>query len=201
MKTNHRHYILFLFALCAAAASVGVYFILYKTILTQAAQSFQISAELSQESDKKKHEQDLASVYAKSVEDRGKIDSSIVSQAKIVTFIEAVESIESQAGVKLELSNLRTDEAVTDKNPISHLSAHVDVDGSWSNIMRTLLLLQNMPFAAAIDSVKINRTTDLSSVASSPTSSVSGKKGASAPVSSKSPSWNLSADIKVLTAK
>ena len=190
MKTNHRHYILILFAILATALAVGVYVILYKTILTQAAQSFQISYELSQENEKKQHEQDLASIFAKSADDRERNDHSLISQAKIVSFIEMVESIEKQANVKLELSNLHNDDVITDKNPITYLYAHVDAEGTWTNVMRTLLLLENLPYASIVDDVKILRITELSS-----TSVSSSKKAPPAPT------WGLSVNLRVLTSK
>lgn len=172
MKINSRHYILIIFALASMVVSIYGYFFVYKETVKQAENYIHTSKELEDEDNKERGEKELIRIYDSSKESRTKLMSFLVNENKVVDFIETVEGVGDDSGTKIELSAINKD---TEK-----IKARVDAKGSWTGIMRALVLLENLPFSATIRNVRIDTLNDLG-------------KGAHA--------WNLSLEIEVLTIK
>ncbi len=189
MKINHRHYILLIVAFIVFLISAASYLLLYREVVSQARQSSQILAEVTLESNKKLHERELTATYADTLSDRTRVTSFVVSEDKIVPFIESIEKIGTDSGTDLEISAIGTEKSTTQDAGFGHIAAHIDVKGSWTNVMRALLLIENMPYSAVINNVRL--------VASDAIQTVEVKKG----TSQKIRQWGLSLDIRILTSK
>lgn len=189
MNINHRHYILLIVAFLVFLVSAASYVLLYRAVVSQARQSSQILAEVTLESNKKLHEQELTATYADTLNDRTRVTSFVVSEEKIVPFIESIEKIGTDSGTDLEISAIGTEKTSAQDGGFGHIAAHIDVKGSWTNIMRALLLIENMPYSAVINNVRF--------VASDSVETVQVKKG----TPQKIRQWGLSLDIRILTSK
>lgn len=194
MYTNHRHYILLIFALGAITLTIFGYSFLHRLILAQARDSAQILREVNLIDEKKQRDQDVTSIYTKSAEDRLKLNSYLVPQDKIVNLIEEVEDFGITTNTELELSAITNEDAgVVGGVPFGHFKAHVDGQGTWANILRALILLENMPYSVTLNNIRI----------------ISGAESSSAnlPIKGavqKAPAvreWRLTLDLQVLTLK
>jgi outer membrane murein-binding lipoprotein Lpp len=185
MYTNHRHYILLIFAIAAFALSGCVYIFLRQKIQGMAVEAALQSAEIDRLDEKKQHERDVASAYAKFAMDRELINSSVVSQENIVKLIEEIEAIGTLAGIDLELSAIRNGEFTTNRGlSLGHFEAHASGKGSWAQVMHTLALVENMKYSISINNLRLFEASDV----------VAGKETGRRV-------WKLEFDMKILTTK
>lgn len=182
MYTNHRHYILLLLAIGAVTLSGIGYAVLYHAITSQSIKAHDALKTIALADERKKLEEDTASLYAKTKDERSDLGNLIISQEKIVDFIKSVEKIGDDVNVQLELSAI-TNEPISAEDIFSYFKGHIEAHGSWANIMRTLILVENMPYAISLYNVKLAQSAESSST--------------------KLPTkvWDLSFDIRVLMTK
>jgi len=186
MKINHRHYILVIFAIATFAISLSGYIFLYKKVKAQAQHSSEARVEVLLGNQKKLQERELTTLYADTQEDRSRVDKYVVSEDKIVNFIETIEKIGSDSLADVEMSSINVEKANSkDKKNNGYINAHLNVRGSWSSVMRALILIENLPYNVDIGHINLvySGASDID------------KNNA------KVNEWTLSLDIKVLTAK
>lgn len=200
MKIGHKHYILLIMSILAFIVSVTAYFIMYKNIVKQGSVTSKAHAELQYQNEMKKHEEDLVQLYNNSEKDRQNINSIIISEDKIVDFIEAVENIGKQSGVEITISSINKenkdskDAKLKNFNIGNTITARVDAKGSFASIMKSLVLLENMPYQVYLNNILI--TTDA-------TDSV-GNGDINVPIKKKTSTnnkWSLSLQVKALSTK
>lgn len=188
MNVNSKHYILLLFSFAALAISGAGYVLLYKAVVSEARESSQAIAEVALENTKRLREQELTATYADTLSDRTRLASFVISEAEIVDFIEAVEGVGADSGAQVEISAIgKGDIAKTEKVSFGHIAAHLEIQGSWINVMRALILVENMPYSISMNNFNLVAMGDLAA--------------ASAPVKGAAPKvrqWKMSFDIKVL---
>lgn len=195
MYTNHRHYILLIFALAALVLSVLGFSLLRGNIISQAIESAQAIKDAALIDDQKQHAEEIARKYEKSADDRTKLGSYIVTEDKIVNLIEEIEDIGIRSGAPLELSGITTEPGTASKGvTFNTLKARVAGKGSWSSLMQALILLENMPYALSLNNVRLEVSGE-SSVAELPI------KNSKTKPATKQTLWHLTLDIKVLTTK
>src|SRR5690349_18424475 len=146
MKINSRHYVLVIFAISAAVVSILGYIFMYRTIITQAKSSSKFLADINAESEKRQHEDELTKIYNNTVEDRTKIAQFFIHEDKIVDFIEKIEQIGRDSATDIDISSINTEN--------STVSAHIKAGGSWENIMRALIMIENLPYSISINNVR-----------------------------------------------
>jgi hypothetical protein len=177
MYTNHRHYILLIFAIITLAVTIFGFIFLRKDIYSRAVASIEIAREVNQIDEKNKREMDIANIYDKSSGQRNLLASFLISKEQIVDLIESIEQIGTDTSTNLELSGIVNQELSKD-NKVSTFQAHVEVLGSWGNVMRALILTENIPYGVSLNNIRLIKSGE-----------------------SKSPEWKLSLDVRVLTGK
>ncbi len=181
MKTNHRHYILILFAVACLVVSIFVYLFVYKKTIGIAQNYSKLTNEMNSEDGRKRYEEELVKVYDNTEGSRQKIYSIIANEDKIVSFIETVEKIGDYTNTDFELSSISNDKG--------NIKAKVKVEGNWANIMRALSLIENLPISSKISNIALSTSQGLESDL---------LKSKSSNVSSK---WKLNLDIEAITIK
>lgn len=176
MHTNHRHHILLILAFFAIIGSVCAYVVLHNVIKSQSIRAHDGLHELTVTDEKKKREADTASLYAKTTLEREYLTRVVLPKENIIDFIQLLEQTAIDVGVELELSGV-TDESVISPDKIGYFKGHIEINGAWSNVMRALIMIENIPYSVAISDVRLNNGSD-----------------------QKLP-WSLSLDLKVLTTK
>ncbi len=152
MKIDSRHYILVIFALCAFVFSAIGYFFMYRTIVSQAQSSSKVITEINAENGRKQQESDLTKIYYDTITDRTRISSFFIHEDKVVDFIQKMEKIGTDSGTELDLSSISSDGG--------YVKAHVSDRGSWSNLMRALVLIENLPYSLTISNVRLDSSGD-----------------------------------------
>lgn len=153
MYTNHKHYILLISALISVCVTGIAYCLLYRSIISQASRAAQITAESALEGEKKRRAQDIASIYAKYGTERSRIENLLLSQEKIVDFIESLEKIGTTTDARIEITGIATEG--------EYLKLHVGVTGAWSAVVRTLALIENMQYALSLNDVRLRASTQV----------------------------------------
>ena len=188
IKLNYSHFILIIFAIAALVLSATGYVVLYRLVVSKAEGSSQALALVAVENERQLHEQEIMTAYTDSTNDRSRLSSFILSSADIVSFIEAVEKIGTDSGTVLDMTAIDQQPAVIDAGSFGYVTAHIDISGSWPNVMRALTLIENMPYSITLSN--LNLATTASRVI------IQDKK-----LPKLGQQWDLTVDIKVLTTK
>lgn len=188
MKINYKHYILICFALCSVLIAVIGYWFVYRNIIKQAETYSSGLENISLENEKKQHINEVAKVYIDTLEDRNKLSNYLLNDDKIVGLIEAIESIGVNSSSVVSISGINNEDlSSAEKGTFGHLKARIDAKGSWTNIMRTLIMIENLPYSLSINNLTLSFE----------------KNASSDPKikSVKNDSWSMSFNITVLTIK
>lgn len=161
---------------------------MYRTIVIQAKNSSKVINEISTENEKRQYENELTKVFNDTKDQRSKLSSFFIYEDKIVDFIEKVEGIGLDSNTILTLSSINADDLSSAKSgSTGFVKAHITANGSWSSIMRALILIENLPYSLSLNNIRI----DSSASADIPVGKEEAKKG----------KWNLSLDLKVIMMK
>lgn len=158
MYANHRHFILLTLAFITFVVTTLGYAYVRSRIYTQAMNADQLAKENAVMEERNKHELEVTKVYDKLSDENASLTKHLVTQEKVVEFIEALEAMGSIASSTVELTAITPEEIIkTNKieNNYSHLKAHLEAAGQWSNLMRTLTLLENSPYSIVYDNIKL----------------------------------------------
>lgn len=169
MKANHRHYILLIVSILAAIAATVGYTALYYTITYHGKESSEVMSKQAIVNEKRQNVQLVSSLYEKTADERVRIAAHIVSQDKVVDFIETVEKIGTTTSSALVISAIDITEG--------DFKARVELEGRWENLMRSLVLLENIPYTVSLNNIRIRKEVGIG-------------EGA------KSGMWKMSLDIK-----
>ncbi len=180
MKNNSKHITLLLFGIISIVAAGFGYWYLHLAVITQAETYSLALKDAETYNENKKNEQNLQKIYNQSIADRAKISSYVVSEDKIIDFIESIENIGKITNTTVSLSAIDSkamDELA--KGASGHIKAKVTVTGSWTGVMTALSLLENLPFSLSLENSRVFKDSELG----------------------KNASWNLLTDINVLSIK
>lgn len=75
--------------------------------------------------------------------DLSKVDNLIVSQKKVVAFIEMIEGLGGEIGLKTHTLSVNTDEAT--------VRIALETDGLWARSMDFIQTLENLPYKVILD--------------------------------------------------
>ena len=193
MKINYKYFILITVALLSFSVSIYGYYSFYKNIVNKAKESYQARAEVVFEDERRKKEKDLSLLYADTLSSRSRLSSFIVSVDKITEFIEAIEKIGPNSSTDVSLSSINVpDFSLDTKSSMAYTTLHLEVRGTWSNIIRALTIVENMPYVLSLKHMRLS-TSEVSQTGKAPL----GLKVKSA----VGREWLLFLDLSVLTSK
>jgi hypothetical protein len=155
MKNIHAHAILSLIGVIAFAATVILYIYTQYSIHAAVRRAVAGRSGILIEQGEINQKKSLAEIYSATLENRGKISDLFISANDAVSFIESVENLGLRAGSAASLSAVSTDEAA---GPFTKIKAHLEASGSWSEIMKTLLLAETLPFQASLSNARLNES-------------------------------------------
>lgn len=183
-----------MFALAAFALSILGYVFLRAAVISRAIESSQALKDAAVIDGQKQRAQEVETSYEKSVEDRAKLASYIVTEEKIIGLIEEIEKIGIDTGTSLDLSGITTDTGKAQNGVfLGNVSFHVEVRGPWKSILGALILLENIQHAANLSNVRIEETGETVSAAELPV------KAGTTKATTQEKQWRLALDIKTLT--
>lgn len=180
MKNNSKHLTLVIFGIISIFAAAFGYWYLHLAVITQAETYSLALKDAETYNENKKNEQSLQKIYNQSIADRAKINSYIVTEDKIIDFIESIENIGKITNTTVSLSAINSKEMdELSKGASGHIQAKVEIIGSWTGVMTALSLLENLPFSLSLQNSHLFKDSG----------------------TGKTPTWNLLTDVRVLSIK
>jgi len=181
-KSSSLHLLMLFTALIVLIASAGLYtYLYYETgVLTERDVTARgvVAAEQADQVEGK----DLQVLYDSTAADRARLPGLFVPADDAVVFIQSIESISAQSGATVSILSIsKNSNAAAPAGTIGTITAHISVNGSWTNVMRTLTLFETLPYRSAVNHITMTVST------------LSGGKGGGGPT------WQLSFDIAAST--
>jgi hypothetical protein len=155
MKTHH-HTLLLTLVISVTLLVVAVYGYMYWAMKVSADRVRAARDIVALERAGQEHEEELRALYETTRLDRVKLQTYFVPADGVVDFIETLESLGPQAGSKVTLSAI--DAELPEKEIFGNARARIDVSGSWSAVMKTLTLAENLPYPIYISNVRMDLT-------------------------------------------
>ena len=180
MKINHRHITLFIISIVTIAVTVFGYIFIYKQTIRQADHYVTSNSELVAENKRKQNEQELIKVYNSTKDTRLTLTKLFVREDKIVDFIEMIEKVSTDSGSNTELVSIT--------NSDGKVKAKINSKGTWSHVMKSLVLIENLPISMSLSNVTLNTVSSVENAED--------KKGIK-----KAQNWELSLDVEAVTIK
>ncbi|MEI8327534.1 MAG: hypothetical protein WCG02_00145 [Candidatus Taylorbacteria bacterium] len=156
MKHTH-HHLLISFAIMSTMIAALVFFYMKYTVNSMTDEIVTAMNEEATLQSSDSLESRLQQLQNTSAKDWERIYSVFVPSDNAVPFIEAVESLGKNTGSTVTIvsvDNTKPDNGSLAAN--GYINAKVSVRGSWSAVLATLELAENMPYKATVDGVNLN---------------------------------------------
>ncbi len=141
-------------------------------------------------------QQSLQDILANTKDDRDKIGAIVLSDDKVVNFIEAVEALGDVTHTHVTTSSVNVNEGGAANTGL--LTMQVTVGGAWQNIMQFTSLIENMPYKISINAMDV-KVGNANADTSVDTTTTKDKKPAV--VVRSAPQWQANLTINVVKNK
>ncbi len=109
------------------------------------------------DSTKRERDQRLAATYRSMSAEWARLPALFIPADDTVAFIEAVEGLGDISGASVAISAIGADDlAGAPAGTVGSIRAHADVRGTWSSVMKTLILAEHMPYHDTIAKVSLD---------------------------------------------
>jgi hypothetical protein len=194
MNNKHGHIFLLIFAFSVAVFVTGLYFYMYRSIGSLMAKTSTLRSAAAAGAVNKERERSFLEAYEATASKWQKLPDFFVSADRPVDFIEAIEALGGQSGAKVSLVSIDASEPnITAVGTKGTIRAHVSAQGSWQEVMRTLALVETLPYQ-----ISINNYRAVLGGTSGAEMAVVNNKEANIKKESKR-NWNLTFDLEAVT--
>lgn len=172
--------------------TLGGYYFLFSIIESKNKNTFLLSQEIDTYAQNESMRRQNNKVTEEEKDKIEKIDTYFVHKNEVVPFIETVEDAGKKTGVVVTIGTVSATEDST-------FTLRLDAHGSWSDVNRFLLYLENLPYKVTLSKVDLNKASSVERFYANVNADGNVKKAT--PVSPVSPVWNAIIEISVLTLK
>ncbi len=158
---RHHHITLLVFAISVTAVVYGLFWFMYYSVGNSLDHAVAAKEEAQKQQFYKDQGKELEALYESTAEDRSKLPTFFVPDSDKVVFIEKLESLGGPTGSKVTLSSITADDLAN--SPVGtqgHVIAHLDVEGSWSSVMRTLIYAENLQYKSSVNGIHLSVSTE-----------------------------------------
>lgn len=148
MKKTSPHIITSSFLAVICAVAVGIYAFLYIQIKNTNEHVSIVQNEAEAQEIENNGQQSLEDILNNTKEDREKIASIVLSDDKVVDFLESVEALGPLTNTTVTTASVNVNDA-TGKDT-GFLTLQMNVAGSWQNVLQFASLIENMPYQITI---------------------------------------------------
>ncbi len=149
---NNKTTIIFLISLVIALFTISVFVFLMKVVENKNIHIQSVSSALEEKETEKSQIDKIKKNADMIKESQDKINLYFVDSTNITTFINYLESVGSLGGTTLTVQNVD----IPDQQG-NQISARILIDGSFSNVMKTLQMMENVPYKVHFNSVYLNK--------------------------------------------
>jgi hypothetical protein len=154
MKPTSHHYIALITALVILMVSLIGFFYIDGQVRNETAEATITLGKVAKEQTAVSEEQSVASAFSSTALSRALIQTYLIPDSNTVSFIEEVEGVAKQSGASVSIASISADDLTSAAvGTIGHIQAHISINGSWSQAMRALHIIEDMPYALTIDNV------------------------------------------------
>lgn len=156
MNHIHAHRSLLVFAILVTVLVIGLNFYMHYAVGVSINRASLARDIVVIERANLSRERELSDLYQLTAADRGRLRGLVASSTSVVTFIEAVEAIGRQASTTVTISSIDADnlEGAT-PGTIGMARSHVQVEGFWPGVMRSIELAEVLPYPATINNISL----------------------------------------------
>ncbi len=151
MKPTYHHYSALTIAFVIFVISISGYIFIYYSIYDQAARTADTNGNIAAQQSAEIKERQISDSIAATVSDRALVSTFLISPNATVPFIDSIEGIGSQTGSKVTIVSISNDTGT--------LTTHININGSWKNVMRAMHLVENIPYSLRMDNVRMSLQT------------------------------------------
>jgi len=103
------------------------------------------------------NEQGLSQVFQSTTAARARLHSLFIPSDAAVQIIEALEGIGAETGATVDLSSISADNLDAEPSgTIGSIDAQISADGSWASVMRSLKLVEDLPYPVTVSDVSLS---------------------------------------------
>jgi hypothetical protein len=159
MKPPQSHKPFLVLAIAITLLVVALYAYLYWQVSVSVSKAIAAREIAQTEREYKAKEKDTIRLYENTATKRALLGGYFIPGDQTVQFIEAVESIGPISGSDLRLSSIDADNLSNEKaGTRGTVRAHVEANGSWMSVYKTLLFAERLPYKVTIDKVRLDST-------------------------------------------
>jgi Tfp pilus assembly protein PilN len=137
--------------------SISVYLFIYNNAILQTEHTNTAIAEVATAQANQSQLKTLVATLETTKADRDRIAKSLIPIGQTVQFIEAVENVGKVIPAKVSIVSINSDDlSLQTAGAIGTLQAHIEVEGSWSNALRAMHLIESLPYSISTDSARAN---------------------------------------------
>lgn len=148
-------YPLLIFAIVTMLATLSVFIVVFRSIKHKNEHAYAVSEILSEKMFQKENFDKLQNVVNENKEQREKISSFLVDTTKIDEFVGMLEDLGAKVGTDLTVGSVEVP-----KGKKNLVSIDLSSKGSFNNIMKLVVLLQNIPYETSVNKVYLNKNSD-----------------------------------------
>ena len=154
-SSSHR---LLLVLACATAVFVAaIYGYLYYGILASSSRADIARGVIQSEQSDQDKAQEILSLYQSTMVARSRIGGFFVHSDNVVPFIVSLETVGRDSGSHVVVSNIATvDSGSTDIGSVGSVKAHIEADGSWGSVIRSLIMFETLPYNTKVDNLHLD---------------------------------------------
>jgi hypothetical protein len=178
-KLRSQHYILLIMSVLAIFAAATAYFFMYNDAMKKAQEEANVQASVKAASKHTMDVETMKTIYDETTASRAQLPAFLVSLNDAVPFIDAVEAVGPATGSTISISSLSSGTAGDSSYQV--VTATISAVGTWPNTMRAVEMIEDMPYAISVKSLRLD--------ALSPSDS-----------SAAGPHWTAAMDISVLSS-
>lgn len=156
MKRHHNHIALLIIAFSVTLFVYTLYGYMNYRVNVSLADALTVRSTLAKNESYKQEQKELTSLYEKTATDRASVFSFFVKDSDTVSFIETIESLGGRTGSRVVLSSIDSIDPSGQNGKFGFINAGVQVQGSWSAVIRTLMLAEVLPYKISIGNIRLN---------------------------------------------
>jgi hypothetical protein len=161
MKPTSHHYIALIIALIVLTASLGGFLYIDGQVRNETKETTDTLDKVAKEQTAITKEQSMAETFSSTAIARALLQTYLIPDGNTVSFIEEIEGVAKQSGANVSIASISADDLTSaTAGTIGHIQAHISINGSWSEAMRALHIIEDMPYSLTIDDVNVHALGD-----------------------------------------
>jgi hypothetical protein len=137
-------------------ASVFLYIFMYDTAQTQIANTRDAFIAVADAQGNESKYKELAKTLAATKSDTDSMAQVLVQSDQIITFIESIEKVGIITHASVSILSISADDLSTAATSTTGVArAHIQITGSWQAAMRSLHLVESLPYAISMNNVRV----------------------------------------------